>query len=107
MVSTGFNRQCACTVYVIVDTRHLDICKVGTSSEDCSDRLAEANRWTAHHCDVLLTKRCDRGKGFNFEALIHAELEARFGEPHGEWFKCTGDDAAQVIEDVARILNIG
>jgi hypothetical protein len=94
------------SVYVILDRRHPEICKVGASSGTCEARLVEARRWTAHSCELVHNRSIGYGKGFAFEARVHAALEERFGEPQGEWFNCRGSDATAIIDELAREMGI-
>ncbi len=87
---------------------HKDLIKVGYTSRNANDRIAEQLKTSRVKYEILLDESAMRNDGSSFtDHEVHSLLRKKgFDNPEGEWFRCTIKDVKSVILELQTgILN--
>lgn len=87
---------------------HKDLIKVGYTSRNANDRIAEQLKTSRVAYEILLDESAMRNDGSSFtDHEVHSLLRKKgFDNPEGEWFRCTTKDVKSVILELQTgILN--
>lgn len=87
-------------VYIIVDPRHPNCCKIGAGNGDCRARERVAKLWTNEAAELMLAEPVGAGRGFRIEWEARGELQRKFGG-RGEWVECNYLNAIPILKDWA------
>jgi len=73
---------------------HKDLIKVGYTSRNANDRIAEQLKTSRVAYEILLDESAMRNDGSSFtDHEVHSLLRKKgFDNPEGEWFRCTIKD---------------
>jgi len=93
------------SVYVINSASEPNWCKIGAGNGDCSERLAEAKRWTMGRARIIHLFRVGDGFGLKVEAASHQILRKK-AERQLEWFKCSPKMASECIREGAKRVKV-
>jgi hypothetical protein len=85
-------------IYIMLDPKRLDRCKIGAGNGNCKARETEAQLWTDGEAKLVYVEHIGSGYAKKAENSARKRLERAGHRVNGEWVHCKWSLAVPVIE---------